>query len=286
MTIDVSLSLNNLSDFPLYADALERSGLPEELPFVEILWDNYCHLNPEALLQYVSPFSAHLSLHVMTSKFLERSEEEFDEYLDLLAEHVRFIKPIRVSDHLARFRLNDLNLIIPQEYSYMDVDAVCARIDRYQERLRMPLLLENYASTEEVGKGQIDFFDQIMSRTGCGVLFDVSNAVLAELNEVTPLLEWLSLLAGRPLHCHVGGYAFNEKTQRYHDTHNSDLSHETAVALELLVQQCDIKSVCYERDYRKSVESLRRDLKVIQASVERSEHHKRFPGSDGSASCA
>lgn len=265
----VSLSFNNLSDFPLYGEVIDTLELSTPLSFVEILWDNYCHLNPEEILESLGPFSDRISLHVMMSKFLERDRDQLDDFLAVLKNHVRVLKPIRVSDHLARFRSGHLNVAIPMEHDYKDLEYVCERVDRYQGEIGMPLLLENYASTEPQGINQIEFLDALTTRTGCGLLFDVSNAVVSELNGYGCIADWVDYLADRRVNCHVGSYAANKKTGLFHDTHNNDLTIPTIRALDDLVAINVAESICYERDYNKSVDALNRDLSMILSIVER-----------------
>ncbi len=260
------MSVNNLSEFGLAKAVLAEAGL-SRLDCVEILWDNYCHLDPGALAAMVARFSDRVSMHVMWSQFLERDAESWKAYLAQLRAHVRVLRPIAVSDHLCRFRSEALRLLIPQEHDYRALDHVCERVSEYQEALQQPLALENFASTEIHATRQIEFLDAVSARTGCGILFDVSNAVVGELNGLGPVDLWLQWLAGRTIQLHVGSYAFNEGSGLYHDTHNSDVSTETTRRLTEAMQVMRVTSVCYERDYQKTVASMAGDLRSIHAAV-------------------
>ena len=264
----ISLTLDNLGDLPLYRAVLDRLGAPRPLPFVEIVWDGYCHLDPHELLDLLAPLSGRISFHVMRSKFLQRTGAELELFLDRLAEHVRVIQPVRVSDHLARFRIGKVNSALPLELPYRDLDRVCRRVARYQDRIRQPLLLENYASTEPCGERQADYLAEIQRRTGCGLLFDVSNAVVAELNGVLPLSAWNDLLAGAALHCHVGGYRLGRSGDLFHDSHDSPLSRETLRALGAVARLARVETVCYERDQEKSLPALVDDMQALARALE------------------
>jgi uncharacterized protein (UPF0276 family) len=264
---EISFSANNLGDFPLYDAVRAERGMSAPLPFVEVLWDNYCHLEPEELADLLAPLSGRVSFHVMMSKWLQRAPGELAGFLRQLGRHVRVVRPVRVSDHLARFRIGNLNTQLPLEHGYRGIDRACERVRRYQDAIDQPLLVENYASTDASGRHQLEFMGELMSRTGCGVLFDVSNAVVADLNGITPVADWIAVLAGLPVDAHVGGYRLGKAGDLYHDTHDQPISHETASALRALLATADVRSICYERDYNKDVASLSGDLAIIQDAV-------------------
>ena len=114
---------------------------------------------------------------------------------------------------------------------------------------------------------QVDFFDALSSLTGCGVLFDVSNAVVAELNGCLGTYAWLTYLKGKSVHCHMGSYRFNPRTGMYHDTHNESPSPESLELLRLLADQGSVESLCYERDYDKTPANAEDDLSLIAAAL-------------------
>jgi len=259
----LSMSFNNLGEFPLCQRALGDAGLGGRLPFVEILWDNYCHLDAYHLRDLLAPLAHQVSFHVMMSKFLQRSGDQLDCFLGRLREHVRVVRPVRVSDHLARFRLGNLNTVVPLELPYRRVANVAHRIRRYQDAIGGQLLIENFASDEPHGARQVEFVSELALRTGCGLLFDVSNAVVAELNGFLPVSAWRPLLAGAAIHCHVGGYRLGQSGDLYHDSHDSPISPRTEVALGWVMETAQVATVCYERDYDKDARSLADDLRLL-----------------------
>jgi uncharacterized protein len=267
----VCFSLNNLGDLPLWRAVLAEVGLTPPLPFIEILWDNYCHLDPYELRDLLAPLSPRVSFHVMMSKFLQRTGDELHSFLRRLRVHARVVQPVRVSDHLARFRLGRLNTSLPLEMAYdrRELRHTAERVKRYQDWIGQQLLLENYASTDPQGARQIEFVSAVQERTGCGLLFDVSNAVVAQLNGILPLAAWLDHLAGAggEVHGHVGGYRLGRSGRIYHDTHDSPVSRETVMALWRVNGRAPLASLCYERDYNKSVTALARDLRLVVAAV-------------------
>ena len=262
----ITLSLNNLGEFDLARAALAEASVGQ-LDCIEILWDNYCHLDAGRLAEFLAPFSTNISLHVMWSRFLERDEAELSTYFARLREHCHVLKPIAVSDHLCTFRSQTLRLAIPQEHDYVDLAHVASRIERYQDAIGQTLLVENNASTDYPADRQLAFLDQLVARTGCGVLFDVSNAVVGELNGLGDVSLWIDWLAGRELRAHVGSYAHNENTGLTHDTHDQDVSATTAQRLTELVGAARVASITLERDYNKSAAAIARDLRLLHTAV-------------------
>ncbi len=262
---ELTLSINNLGDFELAASAIAEAGLGERLPLIEILWDNYCALDPEKLAAYLFRFSDNVSLHIMWSRFLEVDDDTLDAYLRRLRAHVAVLRPCAVSDHLCRFSSGPLHLVFGQELGYDRLDHACARVDRYQRAIGMPLLVENAASIEYPAEIQREFIDRLVARTGCGILFDVSNAVVGELNRQGAVEPWIEFLRGRELRCHVGSYALEEKTGLVQDTHSTAVTPETERALRLLTQATRVHSICYERDYNKTASAIAADLVRIRA---------------------
>lgn len=263
-----SLSVNNLSEFDLYERAVRGSNLALPLPFVEILWDNYCHLDPERILEYLSYFSERVTFHIMWSKFLELDEWEFEYFLQRLLVHIKVIKPFYISDHLCRFQLNRTHLFQAIEIDYTDLDTVSRRVDHYQNYLGTQVLFENHASNYLNGCKQIEFFEALMSRTGCGIFFDISNARVSENNGITAYEDWLDLLRrSSNLHCHVGSYDLNSKDGLYYDSHDRDVSKQTLRDVANISSNLNVSTVCYEREFRRTSKAMSSDLNLIQSSL-------------------
>ncbi len=264
MSSQLSLSVNNLTDFSIYEEASQPIRNNGKLPFVEILWDNYCHLPPDKLVEHLSVFSDRIAFHIMWSRFLDRDLEQFEEFLRHLKSHVDVIKPLYISDHICTFQQGNAYVKSGLEFNYENQEEVWRRIDRYQNYIGRQILLENFASMTSDGHKQIDFFDTMMKRTGCNVLFDISNARVAANNGFSPLTEWVDLLKViKQLHCHVGGYEYNQEFQCYRDSHGHDISQQTLVDIEAIVNNLDVQTICYEREHHRISRAMAQDLSLI-----------------------
>ena len=264
----LSLSINNLANFDLYFQGVQQSNLKLKLPFVEILWDNYCHLEPQLILEYLSPFSDRIAFHIMWSKFLELEQEELLQFLQRLKYHIQVINPLYISDHLCQFKINNTHLFTSVELLYNNLDLVTERVKQYQDIIESQLLLENTASTSYQGKKQIEFFQKLRERTNCGIFFDISNARVAEKNGITKFCNWLDILTGDDqIYCHVGGYSYNLDDDLIYDSHDSNLTKETLADLTTVIQCLNIKTICYEREYQRTSEIIANELNLIEKAL-------------------
>lgn len=112
-------------------------------------------------------------------------------HLDQLAQLVRRIDPVRVSDHASFARApiagktvhaSDL-LPIPMTQEALDV--MCSNVSQVQDRLRRPIAVENlsaYVQWQQADMSETSFLNALALRTGCGLLVDVNNLYVNALN--------------------------------------------------------------------------------------------------------
>jgi uncharacterized protein len=106
---------------------------------------------------------------------------------DQLLRLVQRIDPAFVSEHLcwgatAGRHFNDL---LPLPYSEEALQLVAARVDRLQNRLRRRILVENISAYVEPGgseMGEGEFLAALARLTGCGLLLDVNNLYVNQVN--------------------------------------------------------------------------------------------------------
>jgi uncharacterized protein len=261
----ITLSAGGLADFGQSAEALRAAELRPNA--IEILWDNFCALDPARLADDLAALADRVMLHVMWSRYLELDERAFAAYLARLRAHVDVLRPLAISDHLCRFQFGGAFVGSGQERDYDDLDVTCERVARYQGAIGQQLLIENTASSEHPAAMQIDFVGELQARTGCGILFDISNAVVGELNGLGAVREWLPLIAGKPIRCHVGSYSRDAAGECYVDSHDADVSAATQAAIGLVSSVATIESITYERDANRSAAAIAADLRRIGASV-------------------
>ena len=134
-------------------------------------------------------------------------------HLDRLAALIERYQPAQFSEHLAwsthggRF-FNDL---LPVPYDSATLDRVCEHVDRVQDRLQCRMQLENpstYVEYTASTMSESQFLREIVRRTGCGLLLDVTNVHVSCTNHGRDALAFIDDL---PLDAvgeiHLAGYA-------------------------------------------------------------------------------
>lgn len=142
-------------------------------------------------------------------------------HLDLLERLVRRIEPVRVSDHacfargpLVR-RMAHAADLLPLPFNAEALAVLAANVQRVQDRLRRPLLVENlsaYLTFAGADREEPDFLGELARRTGCKLLVDVNNLYVNALNAsaADPVGSCTAWLDHIPLGCvgeiHVAGH--------------------------------------------------------------------------------
>jgi len=150
-------------------------------------------------------------------------------HLDQLQRLVECIEPVRVSDHacFARATHDGRTVhaadLLPIPFNRESLDVLCANVQRVQDRLARPLLLENLSAYIELAgsdRSETDFLAELARRTGCQLLVDVNNIYVNALNAVirgdgadpvTRCRRWLDgIPAGSVGEIHLAGHCAME----------------------------------------------------------------------------
>ena len=228
------------------------------LGFVEVHAENY--------LVAGGPFHRHLSavrerlplsLHGV-SLSLGGAQDLDTTHLAALRQLIQRYQPAQFSEHLAwsthdGYYLPDL---LPLAYNDATLARVCAHVDQAQEVLGVRLLLENpatYIAFEASEHAEADFLTEVVRRTGCGLLLDVSNAVVSCTNHQRDLHRYVQAL---PLHAvgqvHLAGYATEQDSlgePLLIDSHDAPIAAEVWQAYEWVLARTGAVPTLIERDH-------------------------------------
>jgi len=154
------------------------------------------------------PLSLHgVGLCIGTEGYLDEA------HLDRLDVLIKRYQPASFSEHLAWSSHGEVffNDLLPVPYDRAMLDRVCDHVDRVQERLQRQMLLENPSTYLEFEASTMDeaaFLSEVIRRTGCGLLLDVSNVHVSCVNHGRDALAYISSL---PLDAvgeiHLAGFA-------------------------------------------------------------------------------
>lgn len=136
-----------------------------------------------------------------------------EEHLRRLVTLLDRYEPAAFSEHLAwsghgGMFLNDL---LPIAYNRQSLARVSAHIEQVQDRLRRRILLENPSTYLEFVASTMDeplFLQEIVQRTGCGLLLDITNVYVSCANHGWDASTYIDKL---PLHAveeiHLAGFS-------------------------------------------------------------------------------
>jgi uncharacterized protein (UPF0276 family) len=105
--------------------------------------------------------------------------------------------------------------LLPVAFNPATLALMVNHVQRVQERLRRPILVENLSAyLRRAGSTlhEADFFNELARRSGCGLLLDVNNLVVNALNEgaedpVPSVCAWIDRLdQGIVGEIHLAGY--------------------------------------------------------------------------------
>jgi uncharacterized protein (UPF0276 family) len=201
-------------------DAMLRE--PPRLGFVEVHSENFFADGGAALAVLHAarerwPVSLHgVGLSLGSAAGLD------DWHLERLARLVDRIEPVRVSDHASFARAPrqsgmvpvHANDLLPVAFTEAALDIMVANVQRVQERLKRPILVENlsaYLHWADDAMPEPEFFNRLARRSGCGLLLDLNNLVVNALNdgvdEVAAACAWVDAIEpGNVGEIHLAGY--------------------------------------------------------------------------------
>jgi uncharacterized protein (UPF0276 family) len=180
------------------------------------------------------------------------TEERDPQRLARLRDLVSRCRPMLFSDHLALTRSPsgvDLGHLAPIWRTRAQLDVVVGRVKELQDVLSVPVALENIASPFDIPGGidEADFFGELVERTGCGLLIDVTNALYDARNGGPSPEDRLSrfpLESAWQVHL-AGG---NARGDWWIDSHAAPVEAESYALMRMLRERAPLKAAIVERD--------------------------------------
>lgn len=150
------------------------------LGFFEVHAENYM-VDGGPMHHWLGRIRAHYPLSLHGVGLSLGGEDPPDEaHLDRLAGLIDRYEPTSFSEHLAWSNHDGVffNDLLPVAFDEPTLARVCCHIDRVQERLGLRMLLENPSTYVEFERSSMDeaaFLREVLRRTGCGLLLDLTN---------------------------------------------------------------------------------------------------------------
>jgi uncharacterized protein len=159
-----------------------------QVDFLEITADHYFNAPPEKRDE-LDLLAAHFTLIPHGLDLSLGSAEGVDQaYLGQFAALIERISPPWWSDHLAFTRAGGIAIghFASLPVTHEAIDAVVRNVETVRRTIKVPLILENIIATVTVPDGEMDeaaFLSEVLRRTGCGWLCDVTNLYTNAVNQ-------------------------------------------------------------------------------------------------------
>lgn len=156
-----------------------------------------------------------------------------ERHLARLAELVRLLEPDLVSDHLCWTSVGGLhaNDLLPLPYTEEALAHVVARVQRVQDFLGRPILLENLSAYLDYAQSTVpewEFLAEVAARSGCGVLLDINNIHVSAHNLGFDPLRYIDAIPPAAVwEMHLAGFtrnALDDGTEILIDTHSAPVA--------------------------------------------------------------
>lgn len=248
-----------------YKDALAGAS---SIDFVEVHAENFFASGGRApaVLEEISSVYP-ISLHA-TSMGLGSATTIDHQYLTRLEKLIEHINPWLISDH-ACFTWSHCNWLegnpknihagdlLPVEFNEQGLSVLANNVDRVQQRIGRPLLIENissYLNQSHNTMSETDFLLRLVERTQCGLLVDLNNLLVNAHNfgKGAPLDEakrWLQQIPTSAIgEFHLAGCTPAEEESLLVDDHAEAVSDTCWALYEFAVAQFGPKPTIIEWD--------------------------------------
>ena len=135
-----------------------------------------------------------------------------ESHLERVRALVADVEPMLVSEHLCWGAVSDRNLndLLPLALDSAALDLLCERVGRVQDVLGRQVLLENVSTYVRFRSDQMseaEFMAALSRRTGCGLLLDVNNLYVNQINHGEDALAAIAAIApGSVGEIHLAGH--------------------------------------------------------------------------------
>lgn len=185
------------------------------------------------------------------------------------------LEPASVSEHLCwnRTERECFNDLLPLPYTEAALDLLCRRVTQVQETLGRRLLIENLSSYVAFAADAIpegEFLAELARRSGCGLLVDINNLWVNQLNLGRDARAALAALpAGAVGELHVAGFEHRDDGLVL-DTHGTPVAAEVWALLDEAYRRFGPVATLLERDTNlPPFAELRDEAALIETALER-----------------
>ena len=234
----------------------EAMASPADGLWLEVHAENYMVEGGPRLAMLEALRSARpLSLHGVGLS-LAGTDEPDREHLAKLWRLVDRFEPALVSEHLAWSRLGGwcFSDLLPFPRTQEMLDVIARNIEITQEALRRPISVENpslYVNFEGHEFSETEFLNELVRRTGCGLLIDANNIHVSATNLGFAALDCVDAIPPDSVtEIHLAGYSADPEVgaSLLIDSDDQPIAEEVWNLFEQLLQRVGAKPTLVERD--------------------------------------
>jgi len=224
----------------------------DEIGFLEIAADHFLDAAKprreflERLNERFTLIPHGLNLSLGSAEGLNRS------YLERLAGLIETVRPPWWSEHICFTQSGGVEIghLAPVPFSREGLDTLCENIRIATDRIETLLILENITypfAMPGTDCEEVDFLNELLERTGCGLLLDVTNLYINSQTHGYSAVDFLKRLpADRIVQLHfVGGEMINGK---WVDNHAQATNPEIWELMDAVLRHGRVKGAILERD--------------------------------------
>jgi uncharacterized protein (UPF0276 family) len=223
-----------------------------DIDFLEIVADHYFDPTPRKS-EELELLAAHFPLIPHGLDLSLGSAEGLDDgYVQRMAALVNRLDPPWWSEHIAFTRAGgvDIGHLAPMPFTREALDVLCRNIRRVQAQIAAPMILENITYTLQwpgADMTEAQFLTELVERTDCGLLLDITNLYT---NAVNWGYDPLAFLDGIPLEKVVQFHFVGGEWQagQLVDSHSQPTPPEVWQLMREACRRTSVKGILLERD--------------------------------------
>lgn len=178
-------------------------------------------------------------------------------HLTRLKHLISWLKPASFSEHLAwsTHEGGYLNDLLPVPYNMQTVQRVADHVNEVQDVLGVQMLLENpsvYVAFAASTMDEITFINEVVARTGCGLLLDVNNVFISGTNQQYAPEDYIANFPVEHIgELHLGGHLEDKDDHGAPlliDSHNDKVVDPVWALLDRLLARTGPKPILIEWD--------------------------------------
>lgn len=162
---------------------------------VEIIPENFFQGRFSDFLNFASATRIPVSIHgVLLS--IGSAEPLKQKHLEEVLHIAQQVNSVSYSEHLSMTEAGglDFDALTPLAWTKGMVDTVSAKIDRIQAQIGYPFLIENVSNrfvVPQVDFSETEFINEVIRKTGCGLLLDITNVFTNSRNFDFDPFHWI-----------------------------------------------------------------------------------------------